>query len=56
MATLVAYGSSGSRDWIQAAAATCATAVTMPHPITSGAGLGIESAPPQQPKPLQLDS
>ena len=44
MAVPKAYGSSYS------------TGVTKPDPLTHHAGLGIESAPPQRLKQLQLDS
>ena len=39
-----------------ATAVTYATSVAMPDPFTHCAGMGIEPGPPQQPKPLQLDS
>ena len=56
MATLVAFGSSQARDWIQATAATYATAAATPDPLTHYTRPGIEPAPPQPLESLQLDS
>ena len=56
MAIPTAYGSSQARDWIQATAATWATAEVTPYSLTHWAGPGIELAPLQQPEFLQLDS
>ena len=56
MATLVDYGSSWAKDWIQAAAVTYATVMAMLDTLAHCTGLGIEAAPPQQLKPLQLHS
>ena len=52
MATLMEYGSSQAMDWISAVAVTYTTAAAMPDPLTHCAVPGIETAPPQWPKPL----
>ena len=52
MAAPSVYG----RDCIQATAVTYATAVATQDPLTHCTKLEIELAPPQQPKPLKLDS
>jgi len=39
----------------QVTAVTYTTAMAMPNPLTHWATPGIETAPLQQPKPLQLD-
>ena len=56
MATPVLYESSQARGWIWASAATYATTLATQDPLTHGTQVEIEPAPPQQPKPLQLDS
>ena len=48
--------SSWGRDQIQATAETYTAAVSMPDFLTHCAGLGIEPAPPQQPKLLESNS
>jgi len=50
------HGSSWARDRIQAVAATYATAVKTPDPLTHHAKPGIKPAPPQRPNLLQSDS
>ena len=44
MATPMAFGSSHSRDWMQATAATYAMAAAMLDPLTHCAELGIVTA------------
>ena len=56
MATPMAYASSGTRDWIHAAAATYTTSAATSDPLTHSAGPGVEPAPWQRPKLLQSDS
>ena len=49
VAVPTAYGSSQSRDWIQATDMTCAVAVAMLDPLTHWPGLRIQPTPPQWP-------
>ena len=56
MATPTAYGSSQATYWVRAAAAAYAAAAAVPDPLPHCARLGNKPVPPQQPKPLQLDS
>ena len=51
-----AYGSSRTRDGIQAAAVSATVAVATPDPLTRCTRPGMELACPQQPEPLQLNS
>lgn len=56
MAALTVHENSQAKDGIQATAVTYAVAMATPEPLIHCAWLGIEPAPRQGPKPLQLDS